>query len=49
MFKYNDDIKQDNLILKMFKVFNNFWLEEGLDFKMIIYNVLPSGDNVGFI
>ncbi len=49
MFKYGDDIKQDHLVLQMFKVFDKLWCDAGLDFKMNIYRVLSTGDEIGFI
>ena len=44
MFKAGDDIKQDFLILQLFKIFDNLWKEVGYDFKMNIYRVLSTGD-----
>lgn len=49
MFKSGDDIKQDHLILQLFTIFDNLWKEKGLDFKMNIYRVLPTGNEIGFI
>ncbi len=49
MFKYGDDLKQDNLILQMFRVFDKLWRESGLDLKMSIYRTLSTGFDVGFI
>ena len=43
MFKHGDDIKQDHLILQLFKIFDSIWKVDGYDFKMNIYNVLPTG------
>ena len=49
MFKSGDDIKQDHLILQLFTIFDNLWKEKGFDFKMNIYRVLPTGNEIGFI
>lgn len=49
MFKYGDDLKQDHLILQMFKIFDKLWRENGLDLKMNIYRTLSTGNEVGFI
>ena len=43
MFKYGDDLKQDNLILQMFRVFDKLWRENGLDLKMNVYRTLATG------
>ena len=44
MFKYGDDLKQDNLILQIFRVFDKLWRESGLDLKMNIYRTLSTGN-----
>jgi phosphatidylinositol-4,5-bisphosphate 3-kinase len=44
MFKYGDDLKQDNLILQIFRVFDKLWRESGLDLKMSIYRTLSTGN-----
>jgi len=44
MFKYGDDIKQDHLVLQIFKIFDKLWRENGLDFKMNVYRTLSTGD-----
>ena len=49
MFKYGDDLKQDNLILQIFGVFDKLWRENGLDLKMNIYRTLSTGNELGFI
>lgn len=49
MFKYGDDLKQDNLVLQMFRVFDKLWRENGLDFKMNVYRTLSTGNEIGFI
>lgn len=49
MFKYGDDLKQDNLILQIFRIFDKLWRENGLDLKMSIYRTLSTGNEIGFI
>ena len=49
MFKYGDDLKQDNLILQMFRVFDKLWRENGLDLKMNVYRTLATGPELGFL
>ena len=49
MFKYGDDLKQDNLILQMFRVFDKLWRENGLDLKTNVYRTLSTGTELGFI
>lgn len=49
MFKYGDDLKQDGLVLQIFRVFDKLWRENGLDFKMNIYRTLSTGAEIGFI
>jgi phosphatidylinositol kinase/protein kinase (PI-3 family) len=49
MFKYGDDLKQDNLILQMLRVFDKLWRENGLDLKMNVYRTLSTGNELGFI
>lgn len=49
MFKYGDDIKQDHLVLQLFRVFDRLWCQANLDLKMTIYRVLSTGPEIGFI
>lgn len=49
MFKYGDDLKQDSLVLQMFRIFDKLWRENGYDFKMNIYRTLSTGTEIGFI
>ncbi len=49
MFKYGDDLRQDNLVLQFFRLMDKLWLANDLDLDMIAYNVLETGFMVGFI
>jgi len=44
MFKYGDDIKQDHLVLQLFRVFDKLWKENNLDCRMSIYKTLSTGN-----
>jgi phosphatidylinositol kinase/protein kinase (PI-3 family) len=44
MYKCGDDIKQDHLVLQMFKIFEKLWADKGFDFKMNIYKVMSTGN-----
>ena len=49
IWKYGDDLRQDNLVLQFFKIMDKLWQQNGLDLKMVCYNVMESGDKTGFI
>ena len=49
IFKIGDDLRKDLVTVLMFRVMNKFWINEGLDLKMLLYNVLPTGPSIGFI
>ena len=49
MFKVGDDLRQDQLTLQVMKVMEYLWRENGRDFHMRCYGVLPTGWNQGFI
>ncbi|XP_066919468.1 phosphatidylinositol 4-phosphate 3-kinase C2 domain-containing subunit alpha-like [Clytia hemisphaerica] len=49
IFKIGDDLRKDLVTLLMFRVMNKLWLNEGLDLKMMLYNVLPTGPLSGLI
>ncbi|KRX10773.1 Protein kinase-like domain [Pseudocohnilembus persalinus] len=49
MFKDGDDIRQDQLVLQLISIMDKIWLDNGLDFRMNIYKVLPTKDQVGMI
>ena len=43
MFKYGDDLRQDNLVLQMFKMMDRIWAEEDLGIDMVTYDVMETG------
>ena len=49
IFKIGDDLRKDLVTLLMFRVMNKLWLNEGLDLKMMLYDVLPTGPMSGLI
>jgi len=49
IFKIGDDLRKDLVTLLMFRVMNKLWLNKGLDLKMMMYNVLPTGPLCGLI
>ena len=49
MFKYGDDLRQDNLVLQLFKLMDRLWMQNGLNLEMNAYNVLETGDKIGYI
>jgi len=49
LFKYGDDLRQDNLVLQMFKIMANMWAEDGLDLNLLAYDVMETGFETGYI
>jgi phosphatidylinositol-4,5-bisphosphate 3-kinase len=49
MFKVGDDLRQDQLTLQVLKVMEYLWRENGYEFHMSCYGVLPTGRDQGFI
>jgi phosphatidylinositol-4,5-bisphosphate 3-kinase len=49
MFKIGDDLRQDSMILQVFKIMDKIWLENDLDLKLSIYNVCPLELKCGFM
>lgn len=49
MFKFGDDLRQDNLVLQFFRIMDEMWLEKGMNMEMVTYKVLETGDKIGFI
>ncbi|KAK8794769.1 hypothetical protein WA158_001750 [Blastocystis sp. Blastoise] len=47
--KTGDDLRQDQIVLKIFKVFDTLWKKEGLDLLLNIYNCIPTGDEEGLL
>ena len=49
IFKIGDDLRQDSMILQIFKIMDKIWLENDLDLKLSIYNVCPLELKCGFV
>ena len=49
MFKYGDDLRQDNLVLQLFKIMDRLWMQNSLNLEMTAYNVIETGDKIGYI
>ncbi|CAF0796738.1 unnamed protein product [Brachionus calyciflorus] len=49
IFKNGDDLRQDMLTIQAIKLMDIIWKSENLDLKMLIYDVFPTGDKLGFI
>lgn len=49
IFKVGDDLRKDMVTLLMFRVMNKLWLSDGLDLKMMLYVVLPTGPMSGLL
>ena len=49
MFKYGDDLRQDNLVLQFFRIMDEMWLEKNMNLEMVRYKVLETGFQIGFI
>ena len=49
IYKAGDDLRQDALTLLVLGCMNRVWQAEGLDMRMTLYDVLPTGSARGFI
>jgi len=49
IIKMFDDLKQDILITQIIRLFDNWWLEAGLDLKLTPYKVMATQDMFGYI
>lgn len=49
IYKAGDDLRQDALVLQCIHFMNHIWLMNGLDLRMILYEVLPFDVNKGYI
>lgn len=49
IMKHGDDLRQDMLTLQMFKIMDKLWKEEGLDFRMNLYNCISTDHKTGMI
>lgn len=43
LFKYGDDLRQDNLVLQFFRIMDEMWLEKNMNMEMVRYKVLETG------
>jgi phosphatidylinositol kinase/protein kinase (PI-3 family) len=49
LFKHDDDLRQDALVIQMFRMMNEVLVSCGLDLGMQFYDVLPTGPKEGFV
>ncbi|KAL5015314.1 hypothetical protein ScPMuIL_009584 [Solemya velum] len=49
MFKNGDDLRQDMLTLQVIRIMDSIWKNEGLDLRMVPYNCLATGKDLGLI
>ncbi|KAL7721909.1 Phosphatidylinositol 3-kinase catalytic subunit gamma [Entamoeba marina] len=49
IFKVGDNLMQDMLTLQMFHLMDDLWKKNGYDFRLTLYNVLPTSSNSGII
>ena len=49
MFKYGDDLRQDILVLQMFKMMDKIWAENDLRIDMVTYNIMETGFEIGMM
>jgi hypothetical protein len=43
LFKYGDDLRQDNLVLQFFRIMDEMWMERNMNMEMVRYKVLETG------
>jgi phosphatidylinositol-4,5-bisphosphate 3-kinase len=49
LFKFGDDLRQDNLVLQFFKIMDRLWQSSGDDLQMMCYDVMETGFGTGYI
>ncbi len=49
LFKYGDDLRQDNLVLQFFRIMDEMWMEKNMNMMMVRYKVMETGFQVGYI
>lgn len=49
IFKNGDDLRQDMFTLQMLRIMDRIWKDEGLNFRMILYNCISMDRRVGMI
>lgn len=49
IFKLGDDLRQDYLVLQFYRIMDEMWMENDLNMEMMLYKVLETGWQIGFI
>mmetsp|Transcript_17506 Transcript_17506/g.30852 ORF Transcript_17506/g.30852 Transcript_17506/m.30852 type:complete len:399 (-) Transcript_17506:1326-2522(-) len=49
MFKFGDDLRQDQMTLQMLRIMDQIWLAEDLDLNMTLYRCISTGDELGML
>ena len=49
MFKNGDDLRQDNLVISLFKMMDKIWNKSNLNVEMVAYDVMETGYMMGCI
>eukprot|EP01114_Cavostelium_apophysatum_P004665 TRINITY_DN1499_c0_g1_i3.p1 TRINITY_DN1499_c0_g1~~TRINITY_DN1499_c0_g1_i3.p1 ORF type:complete len:1359 (-),score=404.78 TRINITY_DN1499_c0_g1_i3:3-4079(-) len=49
LYKAGDDLRQDQLTLRMISIMDKMWLKEGLDLRILLYKCIATGQDVGWI
>ena len=49
IFKFGDDLRQDNLVLQIFKLMDKLWVESDLMLEMLAYNIFEIGYQMGYL
>lgn len=49
LFKYGDDLRQDQLTLQILRIMDSLWKEVGLDLLLNAYECVTTGDEIGLI
>jgi hypothetical protein len=47
LFKMEDDLRQDSIVLQIFKYLDEAFKKAGLDLNLVFYDVLPTGPREG--
>ncbi|RWS05589.1 phosphatidylinositol 4-phosphate 3-kinase C2 domain-containing subunit alpha-like protein [Dinothrombium tinctorium] len=49
IYKVGDDLRQDMLTMQMIEIMDKLWLRDGLDLKMVMFNVVATDYRKGFV